>query len=260
MDLDTIITDPSLRSTLAASAETKASCLSLLSSLSSQLPVPSASTQPQAEPPPPFSKDVPTVRSKSSLHASVSQLRGLNRHTIQQIRATKAETAAAKSELDTLHLQLQNLLYEQSHLLSEIAAAEGYDHSYASLPLIPPEQFLELRPELAEQGASDHDIMIARIQHEKEEREKLEAQRQELLKRKQGLIKENQKRREDLASLDVDLERFIDAARPIQRIFEGGGRKEGEGEKEKEKEKEKENGGVEVADAKMEGTEAANNV
>lgn len=52
--------------------------------------------------------------------------------------------------------------------------------------------------------------MIARINHEHSEREKLEQGRQELLKRKQALIAENKKRKDDLANLDQDLERFID--------------------------------------------------
>jgi len=86
--------------------------------------------------------------------------------------------------------------------------------------------------------------MIARINHEHAERETLEQARQELLKRKQALIAENKKRKDDLASLDQDLEKFIDvcpcvalsfvepldvfanvalrsqAAKPIQKIFE----------------------------------------
>lgn len=52
--------------------------------------------------------------------------------------------------------------------------------------------------------------MAARIEDERTEREALEQQRQELLKRKQKLIAENKKRREDLANLDNDLEKFID--------------------------------------------------
>jgi THO complex subunit 5 len=48
----------------------------------------------------------------------------------------------------------------------------------------------------------------------------LEEQRQGLLKKKQGLIADNKKRKEDLANLDRDLERFIDAAKPIQKTFE----------------------------------------
>lgn len=81
-------------------------------------------------------------------------------------------------------------------------------HKYLSLPLIPVEQFLELFPEHRE--SNEHDLMVARINHEHAEREKLEQARQELLKRKQALIAENKKRKDDLANLDQDLEKFID--------------------------------------------------
>ena len=81
-------------------------------------------------------------------------------------------------------------------------------HKYLSLPLIPVEEFLALHPEHNE--TNEHELMIARINHEHAEREKLEQARQELLKRKQALIAENKKRKDDLANLDQDLERFID--------------------------------------------------
>lgn len=83
-------------------------------------------------------------------------------------------------------------------------------HKYLSLPLIPVEEFLELHPQHRE--SSEHDLMIARIEHEHVEREKLEQARQELLKRKQALIAENKKRKNDLANLDQDLEKFIDVS------------------------------------------------
>ena len=41
-------------------------------------------------------------------------------------RDTKQNTAEAKSEIDSLHLQLQNLFYEQRHLRGEIGACEDY--------------------------------------------------------------------------------------------------------------------------------------
>ena len=53
-------------------------------------------------------------------------------------------------------------------------------------------------------------MMTARIDHEYSEREALEQERQVLLKKKQALIAENKKRKDDLASLDKDLEKFID--------------------------------------------------
>lgn len=54
--------------------------------------------------------------------------------------------------------------------------------------------------------------MVARIDHERAEREALEQQRQELLKRKQKLIADNKRRKDDLANLDNDLEKFIDVS------------------------------------------------
>lgn len=55
-------------------------------------------------------------------------------------------------------------------------------------------------------------MMTARIDHEYSEREALEQERQVLLKKKQALIAENKKRKDDLASLDKDLEKFIDVS------------------------------------------------
>ena len=81
-------------------------------------------------------------------------------------------------------------------------------HKYQQLPLIPVEEFLERFPDHA--NDNDDELMIARINHEHTERESLEQERQRLLKKKQSLIADNKKRKEDLASLDADLEKFID--------------------------------------------------
>ncbi|KAI9756609.1 MAG: hypothetical protein M4579_003787 [Chaenotheca gracillima] len=156
------------------------------------------------------------------LNTYLAQLRGLNRDAIQRVRNTKHSTAEARQEIDRLHLQLQNLYYEQRFLRGEIAACESYDHKYTSLPLVPVPDFLAQHPEhaqLAEDG-DENGLMIARINHEHAEREALEQARQGLLKKKQGLIADNKKRKEDLASLDGEMERFIDAAKPIQKTFE----------------------------------------
>jgi THO complex subunit 5 len=76
------------------------------------------------------------------------------------------------------------------------------------LPLISVEEFLALFPEHAE--SDDITLTTARIDHEHAERVALEAQRQDLLKKKQGLIADNKKRKDELANLDKDLEKFID--------------------------------------------------
>ncbi|TQS32218.1 hypothetical protein Golomagni_07473 [Golovinomyces magnicellulatus] len=78
----------------------------------------------------------------------------------------------------------------------------------SSLPLILAEEFLAQHPEHS--NADENELMYARIEHERAERETLESRRQELLKRKQKLIAENTRRKDDLANLDQDLEKFID--------------------------------------------------
>lgn len=69
---------------------------------------------------------------------------------------------------------------------------------------------MEAHPE--QEDSDDVSLMTARIAHEKQEREALEQQRNELLKKKLKLIAENKKRKEDLANLDKDLEKFIDVS------------------------------------------------
>ncbi|KAK2023416.1 hypothetical protein LX32DRAFT_144785 [Colletotrichum zoysiae] len=152
------------------------------------------------------------------LLTNISHLRGLHRSANFDARDTKAQTAEARHEVDRLHLQLQNLYYEQRHLEGEIEACESYDHTYQKLPLISVEDFVALHPEHA--GDDENAMMIARIGHERAEREALEQQRLELVGRKQKLIADNKKRKDDLANLDKDLEKFIDAAKPIQELFE----------------------------------------
>ena len=83
-------------------------------------------------------------------------------------------------------------------------------HSHQQLPLIPPEEFLENFPEHVDDD--EKTLMFARIDHERVEREKLEEQRQALLKRRQELIAENEKSKDGLASLDKDLQNFLDVS------------------------------------------------
>ncbi|PWY91245.1 hypothetical protein BO70DRAFT_368381 [Aspergillus heteromorphus CBS 117.55] len=198
MAIRDIVSNPSLLPVLGLSAETRDQCMSLLAALD---PTVDLAADPQ-------DRALAASKEQKQLFALLARLRGLNRDAILRVRETKQSTAEARQEIDRLHLQLQNLYYEQRHLTGEITACETYEHKYRSLPLIPLEEFLALHPE--HQESDDHELMIAQINHEHSEREKLEQARQELLKRKQALIAENNKRKEDLASLDQDLERFID--------------------------------------------------
>ncbi|KAF6232041.1 hypothetical protein HO173_009878 [Letharia columbiana] len=205
-----IVTDSYLQSVLATSLRTREQCMQLIDLVGANAIA--ASQVPSVE------VQLDVSKQQRLLYSHLGQLRDLNRNAILKVRTTKQTTAEARQEIDRLHLQLQNLYYEERHLRGEIAACDSYDHKYQQLPLIPVGDFLEMHPEHTEDD--ERTMMFARINHELSERELLEQERQGLLKKKQGLIADNKKRKDDLASLDKDLETFIDAAKPIQKIFE----------------------------------------
>lgn len=76
--------------------------------------------------------------------------------------------------------------------------------------MIPEEEYLAQHPEHS--NIDPNELMTERIQHEKRQREALEKQREALLKNKTKLIADNRKRKDDLANLDKDLEKFIDVS------------------------------------------------
>ncbi|KAI9171596.1 THO complex, subunit [Paramyrothecium foliicola] len=207
MAVEQIVTEPSLAAVLQISDQARDQANSLVL-LVSQTSGGRLSAEAQAE----------IAKQQKQLFTSIAQLRGLFRAACFSARETRASTAESRQAVDRLHLQLQNLYYEQRHLQGEILACESYDHKYQQLPLVPVEQFLAQFPEHADDD--ENQLMVARIEHERTEREALEQQRQELLKRKQKLIADNKRRKDDLANLDKDLEKFIDAAKPILELFE----------------------------------------
>ena len=148
------------------------------------------------------------------LHIYLSKLRTLHRQSAVSVRATKQQTANARQEVDRLLLQLQNLYYEQKHLMGEIGACEGYDHSYMRLPLVSQDEYVGMFPD--EAGLSEEVLMPKRIEHEKQEREKMEEERLRLVKIKDELLKENGRKKDELRKMDEKLEAMVDGLRPLE--------------------------------------------
>ncbi|KAL8843508.1 MAG: hypothetical protein Q9170_000012 [Blastenia crenularia] len=195
-----IVQDSFLKSVLTASSEARGKCMDLID-LAERSAIASSQTLPT---------DIKLDLSQQQrlLNSNLASLRHASRESIFEVRETKQSTSEARQEIDRLHLQLQNLYYEERHLRGEISACESYDHQYQQLPLIPLENFLEVQPEHSHDD--EKSLMFARISYELAEREVMEQQRQSLLKTKQSLVADNKKRKDDLASLDKDLETFID--------------------------------------------------
>lgn len=68
------------------------------------------------------------AKQQKLLNTNLAHLRGLHRQAHFRARETKAQTAERRHEVDVLHLQLQNLIYEQRHLEGEIAACESFEY------------------------------------------------------------------------------------------------------------------------------------
>lgn len=119
MAIRDVVTDPSLLPVLRTSADTLAQCQKLLSLLDPSSTHLSASESDEAR--------LAVSKQQKLLFALLAQLRGQNRDAILRVRDTKQLTAEARQEIDRLHLQLQNLYYEQKHLMGEITACESYE-------------------------------------------------------------------------------------------------------------------------------------
>lgn len=115
-----LVSDPSLLPVLETSAEAHRECQKLIDLLD---PSDAARDDPSAA----EQRRAAISRQQKTVYALLAKLRGLNRDAILRVRETKQATAEARQEIDRLHLQLQNLYYEQRHLMSEIAACESYE-------------------------------------------------------------------------------------------------------------------------------------
>ena len=219
MTTDSHITDPFLLSVLEVAARAREQSLAILDLIHQYHT--SANTDIDDAP-------LQISRQQKILNTYLVQLRGLTRKAAFGARTTKEETGRARQEIDSLHLELQNLYYEQRHLRGEIAACEDYAHTYEQISMIDVDEFLALHPEYQE--SSEHDLTVARIQDEHVQRQALEEQRQALVKLKEALIKETTAKKDELAKLDVEMEKWVNGQESVRKVFEAREKKMAEQE------------------------------
>jgi THO complex subunit 5 len=115
-----IVADPNLAHVLQVSSDAYNQAMELLTKLEEAIQNGDGS----------LSADEQTelLRQQKLMYSNIAHLRGLHRAANLNVRETKTVTADARLEVDRLHLQLQNLYYEQRHLEGEIAACESYEY------------------------------------------------------------------------------------------------------------------------------------
>ena len=117
MAIDNLITDDSLQPLLKTAQAVLAQTQSMVDWLQEHGSTTTPSLDLQLE----------LSQQQKVMHAYLTKLRGLHRRAMFCARDIKQVTAEARQEVDRLLLQLQNLYYEQRHLMGEIGACEGYE-------------------------------------------------------------------------------------------------------------------------------------
>lgn len=115
-----IVQDPFLQSVLGSSTQARQRCMDLID-LAERSAISSSQTLPEGT-------KLRLSRQQRLLDADLASLRDASRESILEVRMTKQSTAEARQEVDRLHLQLQNLYYEERHLKGETSACESYEY------------------------------------------------------------------------------------------------------------------------------------
>lgn len=122
--------------------------------------------------------------------------------------------------MDSLHLQLQNLLYEVMHLKKEITKCLEFKSKDEEIELVSePEFFRDAPKEISKPDVTkgdSHKLMLARLDWELEQRKRLAVQKEQFLKKKETLMKEIHSKKEFLDSLQPRLENILKATQPVQ--------------------------------------------
>lgn len=96
-------------------------------------------------------------------------LKKLNRHDKLQNRAIREQVTQARLRVDTLHLQLENLLYETTCMEKEINKCREFKSKVSDVELLP----LEETPEAIRDEKDEHALVLARLGFELERRKQL---------------------------------------------------------------------------------------
>uniref|UniRef100_A0A673MUL7 THO complex subunit 5 homolog n=1 Tax=Sinocyclocheilus rhinocerous TaxID=307959 RepID=A0A673MUL7_9TELE len=147
-------------------------------------------------------------------------LKKLNRLAHMRLKKGRDQTHEAKQRVDVLHLQLQNLLYEVMHLQKEINKCLEFKSQHEEIELVSEEEFFQEAPaEISRPHVTrddHHQLTLARLDWELEQRKRLAEQYKMSLARKEKIHKAIEQKREYLSSLQPGLQNIMQASLPVQ--------------------------------------------
>lgn len=169
------------------------------------------------------SMEIGEARINASLHFLT--LKKLNRLDKFRIRGAREETTQAKQKVDSLNLQLQNLLYELSHLQKEITKCQQFKSKHEDIELIAVEEFHRQAPDsildtFKDTPGNQHQLQLLRLDYENIQRKEMNAALSKLEEAKEALEKQIGVKRDKLSSLKPQLANILEVTKPVQEYLE----------------------------------------
>uniref|UniRef100_A0A4W5M112 THO complex 5 n=1 Tax=Hucho hucho TaxID=62062 RepID=A0A4W5M112_9TELE len=162
--------------------------------------------------------EVEEKRMQSCIH--FMSLKKLNRLAHMRLKRGRDQTHEGKQRVDVLHLQLQNLLYEVMHLQKEISKCLEFKSKHEEIDLVSVDEFYkEAPPEISRTPLTKddpHQLTLARLDWELEQRKRLAEQYKESLSSKEKIQKGIEVKKEHLSSLQPGLNAIMQASLPVQ--------------------------------------------
>nr|CAD7434680.1 unnamed protein product [Timema monikensis] len=147
-------------------------------------------------------------------------LKKLNRLEKFRTKTSRDTMNRVKQQVDSYHLQLQNLLYEIEHLKKEVTKCLQFKSKDEEIELVTVEEFYKeapatlSRPEVTQ--TNPHQLKLARLEWELEQRKQLSALCSKLQTAKEMVGKEIQTKKERLDNLTPRLKSILEVTKPLQ--------------------------------------------
>ncbi|BFG05458.1 THO complex subunit 5 [Drosophila madeirensis] len=145
-------------------------------------------------------------------------LKHANREVKHKIKSGRDNLHLEKCKVDISRLQLQNLLYEVSHLKKDIVRCEKFKSRDSDLDLLPDNEYATKLPSVADSKAepeSKHLKHLQRLESELRLRKDLDKQYSFLLSSKQELLQENLNQNQRYVSFAPALRTLKGATKPL---------------------------------------------
>ncbi|THD28688.1 putative THO complex subunit [Fasciola hepatica] len=157
--------------------------------------------------------------SSAKFASLILSLKELNRRTQFRIRKARDRTTEQKLNVDKLHLNLQNLLYEVAHLENEIKTCLEFKSQHEKLSLIPVEEFFLATGRQSDAPLS-HEETLERLYWELDQRKNWSASCQKLMQSVESVSQEISQKRKYLASFAPKLKELVDNTLVIQKLMD----------------------------------------